>query len=381
MTPRKGVREVEGPTVFVLGAGASVHAGAPLLRDFLARARDLSKRGAVRRPEAFENVFRYVEDLLPAAYHVDVDLKNLEHVWSLAELQRQMGLEGASEVVNDLKVVVGETLDQLVFNYGPNGCEPDEAYKRFVKRLLERESARAASTVVGAVERETVITFNYDVLLDHALLHRGVRPNYSLGTGAPQMHLTHPVSREIVVLKLHGSINWGQCPQCEKLVAVASPTWRTGPLEKVMLFTGQQVSLNVVSGALAQSECPSCRLRGLEPYMVPPTWSKRIEESALVPVWQAAATALKTARQLVVMGYSMPESDTFMRYLLATALKRSPQLERVVVVNPNVDGTLEQRYRSVFATGSRNSELLKFVRSEFWPYVASKEMDDLWVLG
>jgi len=101
----------------------------------------------------------------------------------------------------------------------------------------------------------------------------------------------------------------------------------------------------------------------------------------LVPVWQAAAAALKSARQLVVMGYSMPDTDTFMRYLLATALKRSPQLERVVIVNPDADGTLETRYRNVFAGGSRNSGLLKLVREEFRQFVVGGHMDEVWVLS
>jgi len=57
----------------------------------------------------------------------------------------------------------------------------------------------------------------------------------------------------------------------------------------------------------------------------------------LAPVWAQALHALVEAGQIFVIGYSMPETDAFFKYMLASALAKNRAIDRVVVVNPDPD--------------------------------------------
>ena len=51
--------------------------------------------------------------------------------------------------------------------------------------------------------------------------------------------------------------------------------------------------------------------------IVPPTWNKTEYHSNLSHVWHEAAVELGSARNIYVFGYSLPETDSFFRYLFA----------------------------------------------------------------
>mgnify|MGYP001579740467 CR=1 FL=1 len=82
---------ITGKTIYILGAGASYHTGAPLLKDFLARARSLmaSDSQLVYR-ESFENLFKWIDRLRAPAYYLEIDLDNLEHIFSLISMMQEV---------------------------------------------------------------------------------------------------------------------------------------------------------------------------------------------------------------------------------------------------------------------------------------------------
>ena len=60
-----------------------------------------------------------------------------------------------------------------------------------------------------------VITFNYDLALDHGLYSVRRAIDYAL-TDEPELD-------KVAVLKLHGSINWGRCTKCQSIIPWALP--------------------------------------------------------------------------------------------------------------------------------------------------------------
>jgi hypothetical protein len=82
------------------------------------------------------------------------------------------------------------------------------------------------------------------------------------------------------------------------------------------------------------------------------------------PVWNQAVNALKTANRICVIGYSMPETDTFFKFLLALGLAENHQLYRFVLVDlltnrslagdfssePEPANNIEARYKAMFET-------------------------------
>lgn len=51
------------------------------------------------------------------------------------------------------------------------------------------------------------------------------------------------------------------------------------------------------------------------------------------PVWKKAVEAIKTATRICVIGYSMPETDAFFKFLLALGLAENDRLYKLIVVD------------------------------------------------
>ncbi len=175
--------------------------------------------------------------------------------------------------------------------------------------------------------------FGFRIHLSGSRVQVGVQPAYGLlGAELPPEFARHPY--RIAMLKLHGSANWFRCnsEQCMGRIWV-----RAGTLAKRLeYFYGQS--------------CSSCG-REIEPVIVPPTWAKGGQSEVLRPVWADALRALREAGRIFVIGYSMPSTDEFFRYMLALALATNEQLDKVVVVNPSksAQDTFARLFHSQFA--------------------------------
>ena len=100
----------------------------------------------------------------------------------------------------------------------------------------------------------------------------------------------------ILLLKLHGSLNWRA----------------GGPPLRLRADPYQTVEQGVIA---------------------PPLTNKPVQDEPFREIWKRARVAVGRMRRLLIIGYSMPEGDGLVRTLLATDL--SPHLEDVVIVDPS----------------------------------------------
>lgn len=78
--------------VFIVGAGCSVHAGAPIMSNFLERARDLLASKEVEdRREEFGTTFEVVSYLQRVHSKARLDHNNIESVFSAVDLVAHRG--------------------------------------------------------------------------------------------------------------------------------------------------------------------------------------------------------------------------------------------------------------------------------------------------
>ena len=85
--------------------------------------------------------------------------------------------------------------------------------------------------------------------------------------------------------------------------------------------------------------------------VVPPSWNKSDGRDSLVSVWQQAATELAGASSIIVCGYSLPETDSFFRYLYALGSFGETVLRNFVVFDPSAE--VQDRFRSLLGPGAR----------------------------
>jgi hypothetical protein len=186
--------------VFILGAGASAHAGVPVMDGFMDRARQLY-HPSLEAPlkEHFDRVFKILIELQRVHSKAELDLNNIEAVFTTFELgQTIRKLPGADDdfdgAVNSLKALITYTVEEsLRFRLGQKGqiraSDDYEQFAGFVKDF-KRETG---SGKIG------ILTFNYDVGLEVALFLQGINFDYCLDTQATG-------ADAIKLLKLHGSV-------------------------------------------------------------------------------------------------------------------------------------------------------------------------------
>lgn len=318
--------------VFILGAGASKIAGAPLMADFLDVAERLWKRGEVRdAADDFESLFRAIAGLQQVHSKSELDLTNIESVFAILEMARTLGVlpgsppEAIEASVQALKRVIMKTLEQTL-HIPAEGREigippPYEEFCLLLQYL--RQDARPPRSVA-------VLTFNYDIALDFALDRLGATPAYGLDGAIGRALHTVPL------LKLHGSLNWAECTECKKVV----PWYLSDYFKQFSWSPGRGFAGHLTLGIGTHlPHFVHCKTAVKpQPVLVPPTWNKGTYHEAISGVWHAAASQLATAESIFVIGYSLPDSDAFFRFLYGLGTAGPKLLKHFWVCNPDTSG-------------------------------------------
>jgi hypothetical protein len=298
--------------VFVLGAGASRQAGGPLMSDFLDRAFD-----AYHHDPSARDLVRKGESALRAVYaNANLDLRNVESLWSAFEMARLIGnvpglsSDETSGLVGALKTLVASTVDRCVRPQSPNSDfpYPPEPYLAFVQDVL------------FDLQSYAVLSFNYDTALETAL---------GFDAGRPRMADWNQPWDVPRILKLHGSLHWTRCAVCRELVKVP---WSD-------VYGGLHILQRLGGHVHCDQPCEA------SPVIVPPTWSKHDFHMGLQGVWQQAGRELAEARNIFVIGYSLSPSDQFFRDLFGLGTIGA-RLRRVWIIDPDPH-PVEARWRQL----------------------------------
>ncbi len=175
--------------------------------------------------------------------------------------------------------------------------------------------------------KDTIITFNYDCVLDHALRRHAAgkwatRHGYTFPTeytieNEDAWDADPPASastKSIHVLKMHGSLNW-QVSDADDHVKMKRRLHRTNGIPK---FT-----------------------------VIPPVWNKRAMDQHLFKVlWRNAERAIRNARHIAVVGFSFTPTDLHVQSLFRVALAKA-NLKTLVIANPSQED--RGHVRAVFA--------------------------------
>lgn len=347
-----------GNNVYILGAGFSAPAGMPVMSNFMTRMRDVRELSSDLPPEAARAIDLVLEEralLSGVRDKVKLDLDNVEDLFSLIDA-KATGERGdtARRLTTSVRKAISATLlfsvQQIepvrmhiesgaderfvreMVNYNPNegrnesgGRLESDPYRLFSALLLHRLDAE---TDIHS-GTDTVITFNYDLILENALKWRGVRPDYCLDT-KDYSDGTRPTIEALKVIKVHGSINWED---------------------------HGRFSVKVVDQPQELIERPNGR-----PLLIPPTWAKGSQTRLSRLLWSNAVDAIQKAHRIVIIGYSMPKTDLYFKYMLAAGLRENSSLRRFSVVNrvsmkEELDGILDETY---FDNRIKAEDILEF---------------------
>jgi hypothetical protein len=331
--------------VWLIGAGASIsHSRGvfPTLEGIPAAA---AKYGVLKTPgEGYAELLRYVS----ARFRVDLrrgPKVDLERVLTTLDIDIEVRPEAwLLHAREQLLLFLRDTIDELhsAAAIAPVNAEHGVGeYYRLARRLGPSD---------------TVITFNWDLLLDDALGRidalssagdadvsvkpsgRWVFPAMEQGDGPytafvqrltgwgewsrqslvpPSPEPTSGARNVGYYLKAHGSADWYYC---------TVPTCRASGRVFPLLFSETRPREDLACGACGERS---------ELLIVPPTLNKRLRElPVLRRLWTLAAREIDVADEVLVWGYSLPATDFFSEWLLRQGRRHWPRT--LVIINPAV---------------------------------------------
>lgn len=363
-TPRN-IELYNNHNVYILGAGFSREAGLPLIGDFMHAMRDTAgalPRGIER--DAIEAALDYRHRAAAAAYRCPVDVENIEDLFSLAEMESPGSGDSAVDhrQYRQIGIAIASTLSHASdrFNQENHGTRIEilrpECFSKpssWVQDASVRQDGVGfyqaplydyyASVLSGQLDvmnkerKDTIITFNYDTLIEEALEHIGVPFSYGLSSVGQGLYFRADDGFEMLsdqlhpgggtqILKMHGSVSWA-------LTFVQSQSGMPHSVPRVTLYKSFRhlcSNLDQGSGLLDEAQL----------LIEPPTWRKGWGNRAagMIEIWNAALMALRTATRVFIIGYSMPKTDIHFRYLMAAGLRDNISLRKIIIVNPAAAG-------------------------------------------
>ena len=100
-----------------------------------------------------------------------------------------------------------------------------------------------------------------------------------------------------------------------------------------------------------------------ETFIVPPTWNK--SDQRIRRLWEIAYQQLSQAKRIIVVGYSFPETDIYVKSLLGLAINNNQQLQTVVFINPDKGTTRERCLSFIDEHFRRNCDYKEWDFHEF----------------
>jgi hypothetical protein len=334
---------------YVLGAGASLHAGYPLMSGMLAKLLEWMR---TRENASFRDSAEWVTGNFEA-------VTNIEDLFGLFQT-----------VIQDF---AGGTLEERALRSNVANFQRPSLVQALCEWFAEISGSTAtayrwfASNIVAP--GDCIITFNYDVSLDHELRAAG---KWEVGDGYGFEMDGLPADSLTTLLKLHGSTNWlailfggitSGLFQFQGSSLGARPV--IGPADLGFLnYTGLHDPLFTRSSAAVSP-------------MILPTRSKqfffdtsfgREWETFWHALWERANQSLSRSEEVFVLGYSLAPADERACELLFTSPRRDARIE---ISSGGDTESIVKRFRDHGYPDAVNAEYTRF---EDW--VGSKTTEE-----
>jgi hypothetical protein len=346
LEPSAENKSVRDTPVIVFGAGATKDCGGPLTNEILHQAFNADPT-LLAQQEAIQLLRQFLDDNFPLVRTNTEDYPSLSLLLSMIDTaidrKQPFGLQWTPDKVAEVRQAM-EAAIFAVLDFKSPQSEMD-SYLNLLQMAYP-----------NAVPEATVISLNYDIIADMAMFQfadqrkPGSMPSYGCDIRT-QSYMGK--ERWGSLFKIHGSVNWMYCPQCHHL-DIGWSSKRGAPSRIGTLFyrLEEQYAHKV--------NCPECNTR-LRPILITPTHRKDYRNPHLARIWYEAERALQRANRVIFVGYSLPDDDVDVIYLLKRGLGTNKQNPlppgQITVVEYDAQHRemsahpVGKRYRALFGDG------------------------------
>lgn len=319
--------------VYVLGAGFSKGAGAPSQEQLVGKIFKIASQGPNEyQSDAVKKFKNFLEESLciPEAIHESIPLEDiftpLDKCASDNISFRNLNVNQAAEIRSIVYYLIGKTMEILLRNSEKGYIDTFSDY------LIER-SLKRANHNYDKVDSVSVITTNWDILLDNSIQSK-IDDKYS-GKAVvdycchissylkedervkPGLEILGRGGFNVKLLKVHGSLNWLQCPRCLRVY--------------VDLYDKITITQYTEQGTCRHCDKNFSKHDShiLTSNLIMPTFLKNLLNPQYKIIWQNAGIELSEADKIVFIGYSLPYADFEMRQLLSRMVRPNAEIEVV----------------------------------------------------
>lgn len=303
-------------STYIVGAGFSKYAGLPLMNDFFFKSKDLYAKLSEKDRKTFDKIFEFYKDYSEVKNFMNMDLMNIEELLSIIEMNKFLNNNNYIKqyYTNFLKIVI-ENYTKI--NDKASDTQSNQIKKKYVEFIDHVYGFESEDTPFGKVRKPKflqngIISLNYDLVLESSIFNNY---EYEFGYGIDDKYIDHRFLRfknKLNLAKIHGSINF---------------------------------------------------IDGASYLIVPPTWNKT-SEAKIRPIWKLANDLLTNSENLFFIGYSLPKTDLYVKYLLINGIQKCKNLKRIIVICPDKDNLIQSRFEDFFESYFREKSF-KFIPKKF----------------
>ena len=320
--------------VIILGAGASSLAGIPLMAAFVEKMWEFAVRKQVNgKPmlpddiDTFQKAIEIKNEL--DSYHGRAlfDDRNLEDILSILSFNEiHLSTSSKSNLFLFTKAI-SRTIELTcrVKHDGENRIQELSCYQyqQFWWKLFHFCTRHHKKV-------PTIISLNYDLVLERGLFH--------LLIGSSLLYSKFPIQGV--------EIDYHYDPVGDFQYIIKNTKYDTSSGEETgtMLERGTtanplRIEILKLHGSLnfpirKTKESQSLVHPVDNPFILPPIINKMSSAKSITKMWAQALQRLRTAKNVIIVGYSLPRTDIYMQYFLKTALGPNLDLNRIFVFDP-----------------------------------------------
>lgn len=318
--------------IFVVGAGFSVHASMPLGEELFALVRETirARYGSDNKLEGdLDWYLNYRQSCDGIATNQPVDY---ERFMSSLDLEHYLGLRGSdtwSDEGNESQLLIRNGIQEVIYSRTPS--TPTDECLSFCEKLLPHD---------------VILTFNYDTLIEDTLDYLGkpyrLFPNRLKEVGPMSSSVDSDAEdKEILISKLHGSIDWYDKLPHIKERELANHYEHPWESKHPIFKDGSSISSSpLIEGPFDEddplqyvyrvddlSQLIGAQFWTSSPLILSPSSSKILYANPLKSLWRGLQQAGGLNFGLGVIGYSLPPYDEYARQALYHLMRNYTEYE------------------------------------------------------
>ncbi len=313
--------------IIILGAGASKAEGAPtqdqLIKEFF------SQYGPSDDRKIWHNkIFKFFKNFFGIQYNEDInrlDFPTFEEVLGLLELAiKREEYFGKHIMTIKSLMAIRKNLIFLIAKVIKDSLSSHENHHHNLILRLKNENL---------LDTTSFISLNYDIIIDNRIHQLGSNYNmnqYKIDYGVEFVNNDEAnrnneiFTKPIKLYKLHGSLNWLYCHSCISLKLTEQQKGGSMTVEKDIPCANRDCHANY------------------QLLIIPPTFFKVMSNYYLSQIWYKAELTLREAERIFFCGYSFPDADIHIKYLLKRAELYKKHSPEVYIINWHDEKTNER---------------------------------------